>query len=104
MKYSRKAGGLKLDFLQFKQYDLFLDPFFKGIVNLQTKMADLACVACYAPNSDGVTRSRSGDLLQFGWFNLHLDPNFQEIPDSEREIKKFHHNSKYGYGYQKRVK
>jgi hypothetical protein len=50
------------------------------------------------------TRRGLSDLLQIGWFNLHLDPNFQEIPDSEREIKKFHHNSQYGYGYQKRVK
>jgi hypothetical protein len=32
------------------------------------------------------TRSRSGDLLRFGWFNFHLDPNFEEIPDPKREI------------------
>jgi hypothetical protein len=31
-------------------------------------------------------RSRLSDLLQFGWFNLHLDPNFEEIPDPKREI------------------
>ena len=42
------------------------------------------------------TRSKSGDLLQFGWFNLHLDLNFEEIPDPKREILKFYPSSKYG--------
>jgi hypothetical protein len=26
------------------------------------------------------------DLLRFEWFNFHLDPNFEEIPDPKREI------------------
>jgi hypothetical protein len=85
-KYSRKPGGLKFDRPQFGWFNLFLDPFFEGIVNLQTKMLDLACVTCYTPNSDGNTRSRWGGLLQFGWFNLHLDSNFEKIPDQKWEI------------------
>jgi hypothetical protein len=42
-----------------------------------------------APNIDKLVmgiRRGSGDLLQFEWFNLYLDPNFEEIPDPEREI------------------
>jgi hypothetical protein len=42
------------------------------------------------PNMDMGTRSKLGDLLQFGWFNLHLDLNFEEIPDPEREIEILH--------------
>jgi len=42
------------------------------------------------------TRSRSGDLLRFGWFNFHLDPNFEEIPDPKREILNFHCISQNG--------
>jgi len=37
----------------------------------------------------------SGDLLQFRWFNLHLDPNSEEIPDPMWEIKNFHCISQY---------
>jgi hypothetical protein len=77
---------LKFDLLQFGWFNLFLGPVFKGTLNLQTKIPELACVTCYTPNIDGVTRSRSGDL-QFGWFNLHLDLNFEEIPDPKREFK-----------------
>jgi hypothetical protein len=31
----------------------------------------------------GILRS---DLLQFGWFNLYLDLNFEEISNLKREI------------------
>jgi hypothetical protein len=42
-----------------------------------------------APNMEKLVmdiRSRSVDILQFGWFNLHLDPNFEGIPNPKREI------------------
>jgi hypothetical protein len=32
------------------------------------------------------TRRGLSDLLRFEWFNLQLDPNFEEIPDPKREI------------------
>jgi hypothetical protein len=159
---------------QFGWFNLVLDLFFEGIVNLWTRMADLAWVTCYilgtlgagrvtSSNLDGSTyvqthilrrfqiqrgkfkfftvvpnmdksvgagwvtfsnlngstfvqtqilrrfqiwrgklkiftvapnmnkllmgiRRVLGDLLQFGWFNLCLDPSFEEIPDPKREI------------------
>ena len=42
------------------------------------------------------TERESSDLLQFEWFNFHLDSNFEEIPDPMREIKNFHCISQYG--------
>jgi hypothetical protein len=41
MTYSRKPSSLKIDLLQFGWFNLFLDPFFEGIMNLWTRMADL---------------------------------------------------------------
>src|SRR6267378_1532262 len=52
-----------------------------------------------APNMDKLLMNIKrvlGDLLQFGWFNVYLDPNFEEIPDPKREIKNFQNTSQYG--------
>jgi hypothetical protein len=65
-KYFRNTGGLKIwkcDLLRFGWFNLLLDPFFKEIMNLQTKMPDLACRTRYiqngdrAPGAGGVTSS-----------------------------------------------
>ena len=42
-----KPGGWKFDLLQFGWFSLFQDPFFEGIMNLQRKMPDLACMTIY---------------------------------------------------------
>jgi len=42
---------------------MFLDPFFKGIMNLAMKMLDCVYGTCYIQNIDWGRRSRLDDLL-----------------------------------------
>jgi hypothetical protein len=39
-----------------------------------------------APNMDKLVTSMLDDLLRFGWFNLHLNLNFEESPDLKRKF------------------
>jgi hypothetical protein len=49
-----------------------------------------------APNMDKPVMFMLSDLLQFGWFKLHLDSNFEESSDPKRETENFHCSSQYG--------
>jgi len=42
---------------------------------------------------DKLVMSMLDNLLQFGWFNLHLNLNFEESPDLKRKILNFHCSS-----------
>lgn len=64
------------DQVTFTDLDVFLDWFSQGIQNLVTKILDYACG----------TRSRSGDLHRFGWFNLCLDRFSQGILNLHTEF------------------
>src|SRR6202050_4981981 len=54
-------------------YNQCLDRFSQGIFNLVMKIFDCVCGIYYNQNHSCGTKSRLGDLLQIGWFNLHLD-------------------------------
>ena len=73
------ADGFKFDWLCFGWFNLYLNPFFKGIMNLAMKILGCACGTCYIQNGDGGMRSRLSHPLWMGQFNLCLDPNFEEI-------------------------
>jgi hypothetical protein len=65
---------------------MFLNPFFKEIMNLAMKMLDCVCGTCCIQNIDWGRRSRSGDLLRLIWFKVVLDPNLEGILNLKREI------------------
>ena len=84
-KYPWKADGGQFDLLRFGWFNLYLDPFFKEILNLKTEISDLACSICNTQNSDWGTRRGSGHIHRLGWFNLYPDLFFEENLDLKRE-------------------
>jgi hypothetical protein len=56
------------------------------ILNLVREILECACGTYYTQNRNWGTRSRSGDLHRFGWFNLCLDRFSQGILNLVREI------------------
>ncbi len=96
-KYPRKANGGKFDLLRFGWFNLYLDPFFKEILNLKMEISDLACSICNTQNSDWDTRRGSGHIHRSEWFNLYPDLFFEENLNLKREIWNFHRSSQYGW-------
>src|ERR1700683_2872946 len=60
------------DLLRFGWFNLYLNRFSQGILNLVLKIFDCIHGTYYNQNYSFGTRSRSGDLHRIGWFNLYL--------------------------------
>ena len=79
----------RFDLLWIGQFNMFLDPFFEGIMNLAMKMLDCVCGTCYIQNIDWGRRSRLGDLLRSIWLKVVLDLNSQGILNLKEGNLKF---------------
>ena len=101
--YPWKANSRKFDLLQFGWFNLYLDPFFKEILNLKMEISDPACSICNTQNNDWDTRRGSDHIHQLGWFNLYPDLFFEENLNLQGGIWNSHCSSQYGWigdGYQ----
>jgi hypothetical protein len=72
-----------------------LDRFAQVILNLVREILHCACGTYYNQNCNCGTGSRSGDLHQFGWFNLCLDRFSQGILNLVTEFSYLVCNTQY---------